>query len=180
MKLIVGLGNPGKEYEGTYHNVGFHFLDTLSQKLGIKINKKESKSLIGEGKIETKNGLEKIILAKPQTYMNLSGEAVVALKNKYKVNVKDIYIISDDIDLPVGKFRYREKGSAGTHNGLRNIIQLLGDENFKRIRIGIGKNENIDLADYVLSKISKENLKIIDNTIAEVIEFLINNLESNN
>ncbi len=177
MKLIVGLGNPEKKYDGTYHNTGFYFIDKLAEKLSIEIKKKDCKSLIGEGKIETDNGLVKVILAKPLTYMNLSGEAVVALKNKYKLKNEDIYIVCDDIDLPVGKFRYREKGSAGTHNGLRNILQLLGDENFKRIRIGIGKDENMDLADYVLSKISKENVEVIDKTINESIKLLIDNLK---
>lgn len=173
MKLIVGLGNPEKKYEETYHNIGFKFIDKLSEKLEIKINKESCKSLIGEIKLETKDGLEKIILAKPLTYMNLSGEAIVSLKNKYKIENEDIYIVCDDIDLPVGTFRYREKGSAGTHNGLRNIIQLLGDENFKRIRIGIGRDENMDLADYVLSKISKENKEKINNVIDESINFFL-------
>lgn len=175
MKIIVGLGNPGKEYEGTYHNIGFRFIDTLAKKLGVEVNKKQCKSLIGEIKIQTQNGLEKIVLVKPLTYMNLSGEAVVSIKNKYKVDTADIYIISDDIDLPVGKVRYREKGSAGTHNGLRNIIQLLGDENFKRIRVGINTNSNIDLADYVLSKISFETLKNIDLSIEEGIKLFLKN-----
>jgi PTH1 family peptidyl-tRNA hydrolase len=174
LKLIVGLGNPGKEYEKTYHNIGFCFVDKLAEKLDIEIKKQTCKSLIGEVKFQTKDGLEKIILAKPETYMNLSGEAVVALKNKYKIKDEDIYIISDDIDLPVGKYRYRESGSAGTHNGLKNIIQLLGAENFKRIRIGIGKDEKMDLADYVLSKVSQENSEKIDKTIEEAIKFLLN------
>lgn len=169
MKLIIGLGNPEKKYDGTYHNTGFRFIDKLAEKFEIKINKKKCKSLIGEGKIETKNGSENIILVKPFTYMNLSGEAVVALKNKFKLGNQDIYIVCDDVDLPIGKFRYREKGSAGTHNGLKNIIQLLGAEDFKRIRIGIGKDENMDLADYVLSKISKENAEKIDEGIRKAI-----------
>lgn len=173
MKLIVGLGNPENKYNETYHNVGFSFIDKLAKKLNIEVKKDKCKSFIGEKKVETINGLEKIILAKPQTYMNLSGEAVVALKNKYKLENKNIYIISDDVDLPVGKFRYRECGSAGTHNGLRNIISLLGESDFKRIRIGIGKDDNMDLADYVLSKISKENAEILNKTIDESITFLL-------
>ncbi|MDD4110647.1 MAG: aminoacyl-tRNA hydrolase [Clostridia bacterium] len=173
MKLIVGLGNPEKKYEETYHNIGFKFIDKLADKLEIKINRGHCKSLIGEEKIDLGKGIEKIILAKPLTYMNLSGEAVVELKNKYKIDIKDIYVICDDIDLPIGIFRYREKGSAGTHNGLRNIIQLLGDENFKRIRIGIGKDERMDLADYVLSKISQENKEKINSVIDESISFLL-------
>lgn len=177
MKLIVGLGNPEKKYEETYHNIGFKFIDKLAEKLEIKVNKESCKSLIGEEKIKINYELEKIILAKPLTYMNLSGEAVVVLKNKYKIENKDIYVICDDIDLPVGVFRYREKGSAGTHNGLRNIIQLLGNKNFKRIRIGIGRDENMDLADYVLSKISKENKEKIDKVLNKVIDFIFKKLE---
>lgn len=177
MKLIIGLGNPEQKYDGTYHNTGFHFIDKLAEKLDIEFKKQTCKSLISEEKIDFGRGIEKVILAKPLTYMNLSGEAVVALKNKYKIDIKDIYVISDDIDLLAGKYRYRENGSAGTHNGLRNIIQLLGDENFKRIRIGIGKDENMDLADYVLSKISKENADKIDKTIDEAIKFLLEKLK---
>lgn len=172
MKLIVGLGNPEKKYDETYHNIGFRFINKLAEKLSIKINKEKCKSLIGEEKVNLGNGLEKVILAKPLTYMNLSGEAVVALKNKYKIDNKDIYIISDDIDLPVGKFRYRESGSAGTHNGLKNIIQLLGEDDFKRIRIGVGRDEKMDLADYVLSKITPENASKIDLIIEEAIAFI--------
>ena len=151
IKLIVGLGNPDKKYFDTYHNIGFCFIDKLSSKLDIKVKKKECKSLTGEGfiereeqqidpktgKIQTKIIKEKIILAKPQTYMNLSGEAVLELVKKYKFSLDEILIVLDDIDIEAGTYRYRENGSGGTHNGLRNIVQLLKSQDFKRIRIAL-------------------------------------------
>lgn len=186
IKLIVGLGNPDKKYFDTYHNIGFCFIDKLSSKLDIKVKKKECKSLTGEGfiereeqqidpktgKIQTKTIKEKIILAKPQTYMNLSGEAVLELVKKYKFSLDEILIVLDDIDIEAGTYRYRENGSGGTHNGLRNIVQLLKSQDFKRIRIGIGKDERMDLADYVLSKISKENKEKINEAMERAIEYL--------
>lgn len=186
IKLIVGLGNPDKKYFDTYHNIGFCFIDKLSSKLDIKVKKNECKSLTGEGfiereeqqidpktgKIQTKIIKEKIILAKPQTYMNLSGEAVLELVKKYKFSLDEILIVLDDIDIEAGTYRYRENGSGGTHNGLRNIVQLLKSQEFKRIRIGIGKDERMDLADYVLSKISKENKEKINEAMERAIEYL--------
>lgn len=186
IKLIVGLGNPDKKYFDTYHNIGFCFIDKLSSKLDIKVKKKECKSLTGEGfiereeqqidpktgKIQTKIIKEKIILAKPQTYMNLSGEAVLELVKKYKFSLDEILIVLDDIDIEAGTYRYRENGSGGTHNGLRNIVQILKSQEFKRIRIGIGKDERMDLADYVLSKISKENKEKINEAMERAIEYL--------
>ena len=186
IKLIVGLGNPDKKYFDTYHNIGFCFIDKLSSKLDIKVKKKECKSLTGEGfiereeqqidpktgKIQTKIIKEKIILAKPQTYMNLSGEAVLELVKKYKFSLDEILIVLDDIDIEAGTYRYRENGSGGTHNGLRNIVQLLKSQDFKIIRIGIGKDERMDLADYVLSKVSKENKEKINDAMERAIEHL--------
>lgn len=153
MKLIVGLGNPDKKYEKTYHNIGFLCVDALAASLGLSFSKKYGNAKIAEGHY---NG-EKIILAKPQTYMNLSGESVLKIKNKFKLEDENILTILDDIDLPVGVVRYRQSGSAGTHNGLRNIIKLLGTNEIPRLRIGIGRNEKMDLADFVLSKISSED-----------------------
>lgn len=185
IKLIVGLGNPDKKYFQTYHNVGFSFVDKFAEIKNVKISKKECRSLTGEffvvkeettinkeGKIESKQTREKIILAKPQTYMNLSGEAVLELSKKYKIKPEEILIVLDDIDLDLGTYRYRENGSGGTHNGLRNIVQLLKTTNCKRIRIGIGRDERMDLADYVLSKISKTNQEKINETIERAIDFL--------
>ena len=159
MKIIAGLGNPTKEYEGTRHNIGFSVIDKLADKYNISMNEKKHKAICGKGMIEG----EKVILLKPQTYMNLSGESVVDAVNFYKVDPEeDVIIIYDDIDLDVGKLRIRAKGSAGGHNGLKNIIAQLGHENFARIKMGVGeKPAGYDLADYVLGHFSKEEEKIM-------------------
>ena len=133
MVVIVGLGNPDAKYKGTYHNVGFETVDILAEKMGIVIDKKKFKALVGEGNF---NG-EKILLVKPQTYMNLSGECVVLIKEKFKD--ARIVVVVDDIDLPRGNIRYREHGSAGTHNGLRSIVSFIG-EDFERVKIGVGRD----------------------------------------
>lgn len=147
MIIIFGLGNPGKEYEKTYHNMGFLAIDNLSKKINIPLSKKGLKSVYGEGKFEG----EKVILVKPQTYMNNSGESVVMFKNKFKD--ARILVMVDDIDLPRGVVRFRERGSAGTHNGLRSIVSYIGQD-FERIKMGIGRDEG-DLASFVLSKIDE-------------------------
>ena len=168
MKLIVGLGNPDRQYEDTYHNIGFMAIDVLADKYDAVFQKTDCKAKVAEIRL---NG-EKIILAKPQTYMNLSGESVLAFKSKYKVDTKDIYVFCDDIDLPFGKIRYRETGSAGTHNGLKNIVQLVGQD-FKRIRIGIGRDEKFaNLADFVLSKIPSHKLEEMYKTIDDAVALL--------
>lgn len=153
MKIIVGLGNPGKMYEHTRHNAGFDVLSLVSGKAGIAINKSKYKALIGEGNI----GGEKVVLALPQTYMNLSGESVKQLVDWYKIPLKNLLIVYDDIDLPPGKVRIRSKGGAGTHNGMRSILGFLGSEDFPRVRVGIGnKPPQWDLADWVLSHYQTE------------------------
>lgn len=155
MNLIVGLGNPGKEYVGTKHNVGFEVLDKLAYDNNININKAKFNALIGEGTIKNK----KVALLKPLTYMNLSGESVKATMSWYKISNKDIIVIYDDISLNIGDIRIREKGSAGGHNGMKNIIYLLNTDEFIRIRVGIGnKPANWDLANYVLSHFSKDEI----------------------
>ncbi len=171
MKLIVGLGNPGSEYALTYHNLGFICMDKLALKLGISLNKAKFNSLYGQGKC----GNEIIFLMKPLTYMNLSGNAVKEFSDYYKIESKDVIVICDDIDLPKGVARYREHGSAGTHNGLKNIVFRLQTEDFKRVRIGAGREENekIDLKDYVLSKIDEESFKIINSAIDDGIEKIL-------
>ena len=176
MKLVVGLGNPGKEYENTRHNIGFLFLNYIKKKYNFEINKKEKKSLSGTYDI---NG-EKVMFVKPQTFMNLSGEAVLELKNFYKLDNKDIIIVYDDIDLEFGKVRYRENGSAGTHNGMRNIVSLCNGTTISRIRVGIGRpqNVNIKLMDFVLSKFSKEELDSLNESFKEAEEMLIKFLKS--
>ncbi len=158
MYIIVGLGNPGKEYHRTRHNVGFDVIDVLSEKLGIALNKSAMHGLIGEGFV----GGEKIVLVKPQTFMNLSGQCVSELVSWYKIDMDRLLVVYDDIDLPLGKLRLRKSGSAGTHNGMRSIIGLLGRENFPRLRVGVGKKpEGWDLADWVLSHYqSEEDRKI--------------------
>lgn len=151
--IVVGLGNPEKKYEHTRHNVGFDVLQVLSQKLDIPLNKLRCKALTGEGRI----GGERVVLAAPQTYMNLSGQSVVELLRWYKTDAKHLIVVYDDVDLPQGRLRVRAGGSAGTHNGMRNIVYLTGRDDFPRVRIGIGKPEpGRDLAAYVLGKYPPE------------------------
>lgn len=158
MKIIVGLGNPTREYEGTRHNVGFSVIYALSDAYDISVDTKKHKALIGKGMIDG----EKVILAMPVTYMNLSGESVRELKDYYKCDNEDIIVIYDDVSLSVGRLRLRKKGSAGGHNGIKSIISHLGTEEFPRIKVGIGeKPKNMDLADYVLGRFSKEEQPII-------------------
>lgn len=161
MYIIVGLGNPGRKYEGTRHNVGFHTIDLLSRRLTIPVNKLKYKALVGEGHI----GSERVVLVKPQTFMNLSGQSVMELVQFYKIDLKQLIVIYDDIDVKTGSLRIREKGSAGSHNGMRNIIYLLKQDEFPRIRIGVGKPENGDLADYVLGHFSKEEVGLVSEAI---------------
>ena len=168
MKCIIGLGNIGKEYDNTRHNMGFELVDRIAKKYGISIDRKMKKYIYGEGSI---NG-QKVCLVKPTTFMNLSGEAIVELMNWYKIEPENIVVLYDDIDIPFGDVRYRLSGSAGTHNGMRNIIAMIKTENFARIRAGI-ENRNgvpIPLVDYVLQRMSKEELEKIDNNIVEVVE----------
>lgn len=153
MYIIIGLGNPTAQYEGTRHNVGFDVIDRLAEKYNIAVDTKKHRAYIGKGMI---NG-QKVILAKPQTYMNLSGESVREIAEYYKVDPEqEILVIYDDISLDVGQLRIRKKGSAGGHNGIKNIIAHLGTQVFPRIKVGVGeKPKNYDLADYVLGHFSK-------------------------
>ena len=158
MHIIIGLGNPGREYHRSRHNVGFDVIDVLSEKLNITLSKNAMHGLIGEGFI----GGEKVMLVKPQTYMNLSGQCVTELVSFYKPDLADVMVIFDDIDLPLGKLRLRKDGSAGTHNGMRSIIGLLGRQDFPRLRVGVGrKPEGWDLADWVLSTFSAQEEKAL-------------------
>ena len=163
MIIIVGLGNVGKQYENTVHNMGFKVVDKLADRLGIELKKEKYKSIVGEGRF---NG-ENILLAKPTTYMNCSGEAVVLMKKKFKD--ARIIVAVDDIDLPRGTVRYRQHGSAGTHNGLRSIVEYIGQE-FERVKVGVGRDEGKDLAEYVLSTLSKQELDQLDKTISEAAD----------
>lgn len=145
--MIVGLGNPGAKYQLTRHNTGFNAIEVISQRMDIKLDKLRCRAKLGEGHF----GAERIVLAQPQTYMNLSGESVRELVSWYKCPLANLIVIYDDVDLPAGKIRIRANGSGGTHNGMRNIILQLGTEAFPRVRIGIGRQpEGWDLADYVI------------------------------
>lgn len=153
MILIAGLGNPGVEYAATRHNIGFDMVTYLSDKYNIPMRSKEGKAIVGKGIIEG----QKVMLAQPQTYMNLSGESIRALMDFYKLDREDFIVIYDDISLPVGQIRIRAKGSAGGHNGIKSIIQHLGTQEFARIKIGVGgKPEGGDLVKHVLGRFSKE------------------------
>ena len=170
MKLFVGLGNPDRKYERTYHNVGFRTIDKFASKIDGHFNKRMCDGIVGEARV---NG-EKILLLKPLTYMNLSGIAVRQMQNKFKIADEDIIVFVDDIDLPLGKIRYRENGSAGTHNGLKSIVNELGSQNFKRVKIGIGRDDKFaDLADFVLSQIPDEFIPVIDGEIDEAIDLVL-------
>ena len=174
MKLIVGLGNPGKKYEHTRHNMGFDTLDLFADLAMIDIDKESFKGLVGRGKVFD----EDVYLLKPQTYMNLSGESVSELVNYFKIEIKDIIVIYDDMALPVGKIRLRETGSSGGHKGMQNIIDHLHTEDIKRIRIGIGESED-DTIDYVLSKPTKDERPLIEDAQKEAVEALKLALKNN-
>lgn len=165
MYIIVGLGNPGGEYEKTRHNTGYMFLDRLASKYNISVTKEKFKAKIGDGHIEGK----KVLLVKPETYMNNSGESVIEIVNFYKEDLDNVLIVYDDIDLPVGKIRIRESGSAGTHNGMKSVLAHLGSKKVKRIRIGIGKPD-IDLINYVLGNFTKEESKELDVSLDNAVD----------
>ncbi len=167
MKMIVGLGNIGKEYEKTRHNIGFMAIDLLLKKLDLKLDLKKFKA---EYTIDKKNN---VMIVKPLTYMNLSGEAVLSLANYYKIKRENIIVVYDDLDLEVGKIRIRENGSSAGQKGIGNIISLFNSSEIKRIRIGIGKNKMIPVVDYVLQKISKEEEVIYSEVFEKVSNALI-------
>jgi len=175
MYIIMGLGNPGKKYENTRHNVGFDVIDKLADRMNISIDKIKHKALIGEGRI----GSEKIVLVKPQTYMNLSGETAISISQFYKIDLDNFIVVYDDIDLDIGKLRIRKKGSAGSHNGMKSIIKCLGSQEFPRVRVGVSKPEpGRDLADFVLSRVPKERQADMDSAIdraTSTVEEIIKN-----
>ena len=167
MYLIAGLGNPTREYEKTRHNVGFEAIDILADKAGTTVTEKKHKALYGKGYI----GGQKVILAKPQTYTNLSGESIREIADFYKIEPENIIILCDDINLAEGQLRIRLKGSAGGHNGLKNIISHLGTQEFPRIRIGVGeKPRGMDLADYVLGRFPKEQQAVMEEAYRDAAE----------
>ena len=176
MIIIVGLGNPGKEYVNTRHNIGFEVIDKLADEAGIDGAERKHKALVGKGILDG----HKVILAKPQTYMNLSGESIRDIASFYKIPPQNIIIICDDKNLETGRIRIRPKGSDGGHNGLKSIIYQLVSDEFVRIRMGVGapKGEHYNLADYVLGKFSKEEIEVLTvtaNRVVDAVECIIKN-----
>jgi PTH1 family peptidyl-tRNA hydrolase len=175
MYAIVGLGNPGRRYENTRHNIGFVTVDFLADRLGVKINKLKHKALIGETRI----GAEKVLLIKPQTYMNLSGESVGSLLRYFDLPLERLVVIYDDIDIPLGALRIRGNGSSGTHNGMKSVIYHTRDENFPRVRIGVGNERGpVPLVDFVTSGFDKSELDTIRAAViraADAVEELVRN-----
>lgn len=180
MYIIVGLGNPENEYANTRHNMGFDTINKLASEYSIEINKNKFKGIYGTGIIEN----EKVILLKPQTYMNLSGESVIEAMNFYKEDLEHLIIIYDDMDVEQGKIKIRKKGGAGSHNGMKSIIQNINSEDFARIRVGIGKpNDKIDRINYVIGKIQSEEIREILNKGTEqakqaIVEIIKNGVDS--
>lgn len=172
MYAIVGLGNIGNGYKNTYHNIGFMVVDKLAKELGIKFDTEKCKSMLGFGNIED----EEVVLVKPTTFMNLSGNAVDEVMRKYKVKKHNIIVVLDDIDLPCGKIRYRASGSGGTHNGLKNIVNVLKTEEVPRLRVGIGRDEKMDLKDFVLSKIDPYTMQELEPAIDYACEVIKNKI----
>ena len=173
MYLIVGLGNPEPEYSKTRHNMGFDVINKLSEKYNIDVKKEKFQGLHGSGIIEN----QKVILLKPQTYMNLSGEAIIQYVNFYKINPENILVIYDDIDIETGTIKIRKKGGPGTHNGMKSVINELKTTEFPRVRVGTGSNEKINnLIDYVISKLDEEEYKKLEEGIdkaAEAVETIL-------
>ena len=168
MKLIVGLGNPGDEYKNTRHNIGFRYIDLMSKSLNITSFREKFNGLYARDKYMG----EDIILLKPLSYMNLSGEVVVKFLDYFKIKPEDVLIIHDDLDMPLGRIKLKENGSSGGHNGIKNIILNLNTEKFKRLKIGIAKNKDIETKDYVLGHFQKEEIEKLDNINSLVISLL--------
>lgn len=163
MKLIIGLGNPGVKYEGTRHNAGFMVMDAISKKLDVSINKKKFEGSY----VKTKIGNEDVILLKPETYMNNSGFSVRACMDFFKISREDILLIYDDLDTPVGSIRLKTKGSAGGHNGVKSVISCVMGEEFDRIRVGIGRNPQINIIDYVLTRFRADELDDLNHAVEQ-------------
>ena len=171
MKLIVGLGNPGKEYADTRHNIGFRCINRFAKRHGISLSQRGSQAQFGIGEVEG----QKVALAKPQTFMNLSGRAVKLLKQRFKTLPGDIWVIHDDLDLPLGKVRLSYGGGSGGHKGVESIITELGSRDFPRIRVGIGRppEDGQDAVDYVLSDFDYDEREVIEDTITRVAEVIL-------
>ena len=170
MKIIAGLGNPGPDYENTRHNVGWMAVDAFAKKFRIDINKHEKNAMTGTGRVAGGS----VMVAKPLTYMNLSGDAVKSLVNAYAESLDDLIVVYDDIDLPLGKLRIRPGGSAGTHNGMRSIVSSLGSEKFARLRIGIGGVDSSGrLRDYVLGEFTPDETPAVQKAIERSVDALL-------
>lgn len=165
MYVIAGLGNPGKKYENTRHNMGFITIDQLAEKHDIKIDKLKFKALVGEGRIAG----QKVLLVKPQTYMNLSGESIRDVMNFYKLEPENLIVIYDDIDIEAGTLRIRKFGSAGTHNGMKSVVYQLQSDRFPRIRVGIGSQKKGDLVNFVIGGFSKEEVPVLEEAISNAV-----------
>lgn len=180
MYIIAGLGNPGKQYDMTRHNIGFHTIDYIADKYGVKLTKLKFKAVYGETVIAG----EKVYLVKPQTFMNLSGDSIVEMAQFYKVPTENIIVINDDISLDTGRIRVRGKGSAGGHNGLKSIIYRLNSDEFPRVKMGVGapKHEDYNLADFVLGRFTKEEIPVMEEAIKKaetaVYEIIENGVQS--
>lgn len=173
MFVIAGLGNPGKKYENTRHNMGFLVIDKLAEKNDIKVNKIKHKALVGDGFISG----QKALLVKPQTYMNLSGDSLREVVSYYDVELENVIVIYDDFDLETGSLRIRKKGSAGSHNGMKSVIQQLGSGDFPRIRIGIGRSGGLDWKDFVLGKVGGSDKDVIASVIDKAADAVMCILE---
>ena len=165
MYVIAGLGNPGQKYENTRHNMGFITVDQLAIKHDIKVDKLKFKALVGEGRIAG----QKVLLVKPQTYMNLSGESIRQVMHFYKLDPEKLIVIYDDIDIELGALRIRKFGSAGTHNGMKSVVYQLQSDRFPRIRIGIGSQKKGDLVDFVIGGFSKEEVPVLEETVTKAV-----------
>ena len=172
MIVIAGLGNPGKKYENTRHNMGFLTIDRIAEKNDIKVNKIKHRALVGDGFISG----HKVLLVKPQTYMNLSGESLREVMNYYNVDIEDLIVIYDDFDIETGSLRIGKKGSAGSHNGMKSVIYQLKNDGFPRVRVGIGKSGSLDWKDFVLGKVGGAESDAISQAIsnaADAVECMI-------
>ena len=165
MYVIAGLGNPGKKYENTRHNMGFITIDQLAEKHNIKVDKLKFKALVGEGRIAG----QKVMLVKPQTYMNLSGESIREVMNFYKLDPENLIVIYDDIDIEAGTLRIRKFGSAGTHNGMKSVVYQLQSDRFPRIRLGIGSQKKGDLVNFVIGGFSKEEVPVLEEAVNHAV-----------
>ncbi|MBI3804480.1 MAG: aminoacyl-tRNA hydrolase [Nitrospirae bacterium] len=172
MKLIVGLGNPGPEYEETKHNVGFWLIDTFAKRHGLSLSEKKGEAKVGQGRWTSPSGGIDFILAKPQTYMNRSGRSVRSLLHSAGITPSEIIVVYDDLDLPCGRIRIRTQGGAGGHRGVASIIEVIGTDQFNRLRIGIGRDPGQDPADYVLSPFRPEELKLVEEAVEKGAEAL--------